>query len=98
MILSNEPGYYRDGQFGIRCENLVVVQPLKGSQGETPMMHFEVLTLVPFDNRLLDHSLLAQHEVEWLDAYHARVADVLEPLLEGDDKRWMINATRPIAG
>jgi len=97
MILSNEPGYYRDGCFGIRCENLLVVKESQAPGHETAMMEFEVLTLVPFDNRLLDRSLLSPAEIEWIDAYHAKVEKVLGPLLEGADKEWMEQATRPIA-
>ena len=58
MIVSNEPGYYREGVFGIRCENLQVVRPSETSQGETPMLEFETLTLVPFDVRMLDTELM----------------------------------------
>ncbi|MBE9539137.1 MAG: aminopeptidase P family protein [Proteobacteria bacterium] len=96
MILSNEPGYYRDGCFGIRCENLLVVQALEDSAGETPMMEFDVLTMVPFDNRLLDVSMLTPAEVTWVDAYHARVNTVLNPLLQGAEKDWMQRATSPL--
>lgn len=96
MIVSNEPGYYRNGCFGIRCENLLVVQPVD-SAFETPMLGFEALTLVPFDNRLLDKSLLTTAEVCWIDAYHRRVNELLSPLLAGEVKQWMERATRPIA-
>ena len=97
MILSNEPGYYRDGCFGIRCENLLVVRAAKDSGGETPMMEFDVLTMVPFDNRLLNLSMLSPAEVAWVDAYHARVNKVLSPLLQGAEKDWMQRATLPLA-
>lgn len=96
MILSNEPGYYRDGCFGIRCENLVVVQEVKGVGYETPMMQFDALTLVPFDNRLLDQSMLTSSEIEWIDAYHNRVEKALTPLLEGADRKWLQQATAPV--
>lgn len=96
MILSNEPGYYRDGGYGIRCENLVVVREA-ATHGEVPMLEFERLTLVPFDRRLLDLSLLEQHERDWLDAYHREVADRVGPLLAGNELAWLEQATRPLA-
>jgi len=98
MILSNEPGYYRDGCFGIRCENLLVVRPVEDAAYETPMMQFEALTMVPFDNRLLDVSLLTAAELNWINCYHSRVNEVLGPLLEGAEKLWMEQATLPLAG
>ena len=96
MILSNEPGYYRDGCFGIRCENLLVVQAVEDSSHETPMMEFDVLTMVPFDNRLLDVSLLTAPELQWINRYHARVNKVLGALLRGAEKTWMERATVPL--
>ncbi|PLW81938.1 X-Pro aminopeptidase [Kineobactrum sediminis] len=96
MILSNEPGYYRDGAFGIRCENLVTVVEVPGPL-ETPMYGFDVLTLVPFDRRLLDVSLLTADEIRWLDDYHRLVADTLTPLLEGPEGAWLERATQPLA-
>ncbi len=97
MILSNEPGYYRDGCFGIRCENLLVVQAVNDPTYETDMMKFDALTMVPFDNRLLDMSMLTLTERNWIDRYHARVNKVLGPLLNGDEKVWVEHATRPLA-
>jgi len=96
MILSNEPGYYRDGCFGIRCENLLVVQEAKDASFETPMMQFEALTVVPFDNRLLDKSLLTPAEFAWINRYHQRVKAVLTPLLEGEELCWLERATHPL--
>ncbi|MFT5709869.1 MAG: Xaa-Pro aminopeptidase [Halioglobus sp.] len=96
MIVSNEPGYYRNGCFGIRCENLLVVQPVN-SGFETPMLGFEALTVVPFDNRLLDKNLLTPAELSWINTYHGRVREVLSPLLDGEEKQWMEQATRPVA-
>ncbi len=83
MIVSNEPGYYRDGAFGMRCENLQVVRPAQACPGETPMLEFETLTLVPFDTRLLDTQLMDATELEWLNNYHQRVATTIGPLLQG---------------
>jgi Xaa-Pro aminopeptidase len=97
MILSNEPGLYREGQYGIRLENLVLVTPpasIKG--GDREMMGFETLTLVPFDRRLIDPSLLTRDELSWLNAYHAEVRRRIGPLVKGRDKAWLRQATAPI--
>ncbi len=96
MIVSNEPGYYRDGEFGIRCENLVTVVEAGEPDGERPMLGFEALTLVPFDRRLVEIEMLDQAERDWLDAYHLRVRQALSPELEGRDLAWLIRATRPL--
>ena len=94
MILSNEPGFYQPGQYGIRLENLLLVQPAEFG-GPKPFLRFEVLTLAPFDRRLIDPALLEPAEAAWLDAYHARVAAELaavRPELTG----WLQAACRPI--
>ena len=96
MIISNEPGYYRNGAFGIRCENLVVVAEVQGEL-ETPMYGFEALTLVPFDRRLLDLTLLDAQELQWLDAYHDQVANAVGPLLSAADRAWLQQACAPLA-
>jgi Xaa-Pro aminopeptidase len=96
MIVSNEPGYYRDGAFGIRCENLVAVREAENLAGETPMLEFETLTLVPFDRRLLDADLLAPAERRWLDDYHRRVASEVGPLLEAPERAWLERAAAPL--
>jgi len=97
MILSNEPGYYREGQYGIRLENLILVTPLaKIEGGEREMMGFETLTLVPFDRRLIDPKQLDRTELAWLNACHARVRREIEPLLVSDDRPWLRHATAPI--
>ena len=96
MIVSNEPGYYRDGFFGMRCENLQVVRESDHTRGETPMLEFETLTLVPFDIRMLDTALMDASEIEWLNTYHQRVAATIGPLLQGSDKDWLAQATRSI--
>ncbi|MFU8765160.1 MAG: aminopeptidase P family protein [Haliea sp.] len=96
MIISNEPGYYRNGAFGIRCENLVVVTEVAGEL-ETPMYGFEALTLVPFDRRLLDLTLLDTQELQWLDAYHDQVAKAVGPLLSAADRAWLQQACAPLA-
>jgi Xaa-Pro aminopeptidase len=96
MIVSNEPGYYRDGAYGIRCENLVVVTEAR-TGGETPVFEFEALTLVPFDRRLIDTDMLTPAERDWIDAYHQRVAERVGPLLDGEAHAWLAEATRPLA-
>ena len=96
MIISNEPGYYRDGAYGIRCENLVVVTKAAQEQGDVPMLAFEAITLVPFDNRLLDSSLMTTAEIDWLNRYHQRVAEIIGPLLEPAERDWLAQATRPV--
>jgi Xaa-Pro aminopeptidase len=97
MIVSNEPGYYKTGAYGIRIENLVVVQPLNGvADGERDMLCFETLTLAPIDRNLVARELLDAEEIAWLDAYHASVRDTLTPLVDRDTARWLADATQPI--
>jgi Xaa-Pro aminopeptidase len=98
MILSNEPGYYREGHYGIRIENLIVVtEPADIPGGERPMHGFETLTLAPIDRRLIDPALLAPDEIDWLDAYHARVLAELGPLVEPPVRRWLEEVTAPLS-
>jgi Xaa-Pro aminopeptidase len=93
MILSNEPGYYREGAYGIRLENLIVVTPPeKVAGGDLPMHAFETLTLAPFDRRLIDADLLTGEERDWLDAYHERVLAEIGPMLEGETLGWLEKA------
>ncbi|WP_415012767.1 M24 family metallopeptidase [Amaricoccus sp.] len=97
MILSVEPGYYRDGAFGIRTENLVIVRPPETPEGgERPMLGFETLTLAPIDRRLVDARLLDARERAWLDAYHARVLTALSPLVDTETARWLAGACAPL--
>ena len=96
MIVSNEPGYYRAGAYGIRCENLLVVRESDRDADEVPMLEFEALTLVPFDRRLLEPGLLTTEEIAWLDAYHRRVAESVGPLLEDPERQWLLDAARPL--
>ena len=98
MIVSNEPGYYKAGAYGIRIENLVVVTALERSGGEREMLGFETITLAPIDRALVDTTLLDAGETAWLDAYHARVREELTPLVDADTARWLAAATRPLAG
>jgi Xaa-Pro aminopeptidase len=93
MFLSNEPGYYKSGAYGIRIENLVLVEPrtIEGAEGD--YLGFETLTLAPIDKALVDIGLLSQDERNWFDAYHARVREVIGPHLDGAAKDWLITAT-----
>jgi Xaa-Pro aminopeptidase len=98
MIVSNEPGYYKTGAFGIRIENLVTVVPCEGLEGaERPLYAFDTLTLAPIDRALVDLALLADAEVAWLDRYHARVRETLTPLVDAKTADWLAEATRPLA-
>ncbi len=93
MILSNEPGYYKAGHFGIRIENLVLIdKPEKVHGGERDMLGFETLTLCPIDKRLIDTRLMTRAELDWLNAYHARVLKEVGPLLEREDVVWLEQA------
>lgn len=98
MILSNEPGYYKTGAYGIRIENLVLVESAKvPAGGERAMQSFETLTLVPYDRRLIDVAALTSDERRWIDAYHARVAAEIGPLIENAETRaWLKAATQPL--
>jgi Xaa-Pro aminopeptidase len=94
MILSNEPGYYRTGAYGIRIENLILVTEAKAvAHAEKPLNAFETLTLAPIDARLVEPALLTGEELAWLDAYHARVRDALAPLLDAPTRQWLVAAT-----
>jgi Xaa-Pro aminopeptidase len=97
MILSNEPGYYKTNAYGIRTENLVLVQPHKAPAGaEKKLFCFETLTLAPIDRRLILPSELSLEELDWLDTYHARVRAEVSPLVDGDVRDWLIAATEPL--
>jgi Xaa-Pro aminopeptidase len=97
MILSNEPGYYKPGAYGIRIENLVlVIEGPTVAGAEKPLNAFETLTLAPIDRRLIERDLLTMAEIAWLDAYHARVRSTLDPLVDAETKTWLDIATRPI--
>lgn len=95
MILSNEPGYYREGAFGIRIENLVAVTEAESEPGRQ-MLGFETLTLCPIDSRLIDLASLSRDEIAWLDAYHARVRAQIAPLLDPATAAWLERATAPL--
>ena len=93
MIISNEPGYYVEGEYGIRIENLVIVTEAKDIGGNIETHSFENITWAPIDKRLIDVSLLTQNELEWLNHYHAKVFEKISPHLEGDDLIWLKQAT-----
>jgi len=97
MIVSNEPGYYKEGHYGIRLENLILVtaaEPIQG--GDLPMHGFETLTLAPFDRRLLRTQMLSADELAWLNAYHARVLAEIGPMVDGETLEWLKVATLPV--
>jgi len=92
-ILSNEPGYYKAGEYGIRIENLITVRDAADFPG---FLEFETITLAPIDTRLIDPALLTSAERDWLNAYHARVWTEIAPLVSGDVKNWLRQATAAI--
>jgi Xaa-Pro aminopeptidase len=94
MITSNEPGFYKEGAFGIRIENLLVVAESKVGDGK--FLEFETLTLAPIDLRLIDETQLTAPEKAWLNAYHKRVFKEIGPLVKGEVKAWLKEATREI--
>jgi Xaa-Pro aminopeptidase len=99
MILSNEPGYYREGAFGIRIENLLVVRnapDLPGGDTHRKMLHWETLSFAPIDRRLIIADMLEPAARDWLNAYHAEVAEKIGPRLSPDAKTWLDGATAPI--
>ena len=97
MIVSNEPGFYKTGAYGIRIENLVLItEPEKPVGGDREMLAFETLTLAPIDRRLVVADLLSLEELAWLNAYHDRVREVIGPELGPADRAWLEAATAPI--
>ena len=97
MILSNEPGYYKAGHYGIRIENLVLVSAAPEVEGgEKPLNGFETLTLAPIDRRLIARDMLTAEEIDWLDHYHAKVRETLSPLVAAETQRWLAAATAPL--
>lgn len=96
MILSNEPGYYKTGAYGIRIENLVLVEPRNVEGAEKKMLGFETLTFAPIDRSLIETAMLDEAERAWVDQYHADVARVVGPLLEGDAATWLEAQCKPL--
>lgn len=96
MIISNEPGYYKAGEYGIRIENLILVEDREVDGAEAPMLGFETLTFCPIERSLIVPALLNDAERDWLDAYHARVLAVLGPQMAGDELAWLAAKCAPI--
>ncbi|MGA8403170.1 MAG: M24B family metallopeptidase, partial [Stellaceae bacterium] len=98
MIVSNEPGYYKTGAYGIRIENLIVVQPEEALSKETgrEMLSFETITLAPIDRNLVAAERLDYYEKLWFNDYHARVRETIGPLVDAETARWLEQATAPI--
>lgn len=96
MIVSNEPGYYREGAFGIRIENLITVVQAPAGIDNRDMLAFETLTQVPFDRRLIDASLLSIAERDWIDGYHRDTRALLEADVTGADHAWLLAACAPL--
>jgi len=96
MILSNEPGYYKAGEFGIRIENLIltVQQDIEGPEGE--YLGFECLTFVPIDRTLVEVTLLTADEINWWNDYHAKIWDILSPQMDGEDLAWLEKHCAPL--
>jgi Xaa-Pro aminopeptidase len=96
MIISNEPGYYKTGEYGIRIENLVLVVEREVEGAEKDMLGFETLTFAPIDRRLIDVQMLEPEELVWLNCYHAHVLDKIGPTLSGADLAWLQQACAPL--
>lgn len=97
MVVSNEPGYYRDGAFGIRLENLIAVRPCDAlANAEREIFEFEALTFIPMDSRLIEKTLLTDTEVQWFNDYHQQVYNALSPSMLGSELAWLERATRAI--
>jgi Xaa-Pro aminopeptidase len=96
MIISNEPGYYKTGEYGIRIENLVLVVDKKIEGAEKEMLGFETLTFAPIDRRLIVKAMLSPSEIEWLDTYHRQVIEKIGPSLSGSDREWLEKGCAPI--
>jgi Xaa-Pro aminopeptidase len=96
MIVSNEPGYYKAGEYGIRIENLVLVEPREAPGAEKKLLGFRTLTFAPLDRRLIDLNLLTPEERAWVDGYHAQVAALIGPQLDGDAAEWLRAETAPL--
>jgi len=96
MILSNEPGYYKNGAYGIRIENLVLVVERETAGAEKPFLGFETLSFAPIDRALIDTDILGEAERDWVDAYHAKTLEIVGPQLSGADKAWLETACAPL--
>ena len=95
MITSNEPGLYREGEYGIRCENLVLtVDAFTTDFGH--FLKFETLTLFPFDLKLFDTAIMTEEEIAWVNSYHMMVCERLLPHLNADEQEWLVAHTAPL--
>lgn len=96
MIISNEPGYYQQGEFGIRIESLVMVQEAGVLSTGQKALKFETITVVPIDKQLINFDLMTHEEIDWLNEYHARVGRLLMPHMSSDEQAWLQEATSPL--
>ena len=96
MILSDEPGYYKTGEYGIRIENLILTVTRDIEGAEKDMLGFETLTFAPYERVLIDAAMLDAGEIAWIDAYHAKVCEIVGPQLEGEAREWLDRATAPL--
>jgi Xaa-Pro aminopeptidase len=96
MFLSNEPGYYKTGEYGIRVENLVLVEEREIAGAEKRMLGFETLTFAPIDRTLIEVGMLSPEERDWLNAYHSKVLEVVGQQLEGEAKAWLETGCAPL--
>nr|WP_245281204.1 aminopeptidase P family protein [Methylobacterium sp. ZNC0032] len=96
MILSNEPGYYKEGEYGIRIENLIVVEERQIPGAERTIYGFETITWCPYDRALIEKDMLDAGEIAWIDSYHAKVWEKLAPQVEGEAKAWLEQACRAL--
>lgn len=96
MILSNEPGYYKQGEYGIRIENLIVVEERQIPGAERTIYGFETITWCPYERALIEKSMLDAGEIAWIDGYHAKVWEKLSPLVQGEAKAWLEAACQPL--
>ncbi|UUL82190.1 aminopeptidase P family protein [Sphingomonas qomolangmaensis] len=96
MLLSNEPGYYKAGEYGIRIENLILTEPREVPGADRAMLGFRTLTFVPIERELIEPALLSPQEREWIDGYHAEVLAKVGPTLEGEDRAWLTAKCAPL--
>jgi len=96
MICSNEPGIYREGEYGIRIENLILVQPWADCPDSAGFLSFETLTLCPYERSLIDLSMLDDEEIRWINSYHREVFSRLSPHLNGEEQEWLRKETLEI--
>jgi Xaa-Pro aminopeptidase len=98
MILSNEPGFYKENSYGIRIENLLVVKEIQGSSlnSKKSIYGFETLSFVPYDLRLINKEQLEPREINWINGYHAEIIKKMSPLLDIDDRKFLQSIARMI--